>query len=377
MATRRRTGWVWDERYAWHNTGYGAGHLPAGGWVQPGISFAESARAKTRFRDLVAASGIGNQLVVVAARPASEVEILRLHTAEYVEHIKWLSANGGGYTGAEGDVTPVGVGSYEIAALAVGGALAAVEAVVSGEVENAYALIRPPGHHAEVALARGFCLFGNTALAAMHARGSLGVERVAIVDWDVHHGNGTEDAFYDDPSVLTISLHGDGDYPPKRGMIEHGGAGAGKGFNINIPLPEGSGTGAYVAAFERVVIPALRAYQPDLVLVASGLDASALDPLGRQNVHSEGFREMTRLVREAADELCGGRLVCIHEGGYSDAYVPFCGVAVVEELCGGERFVEDPFLQAFAHKPSQTLQPHQDAAIARAESLLSNLPRRA
>jgi acetoin utilization deacetylase AcuC-like enzyme len=309
--------------------------------------------------------------VAIEPRSASEPELLRLHTAEYVEHIKSLSSNGG-QTGADGDVTPVGVGSYEIAALAVGGALAAVEAVVAGHVDNAYALIRPPGHHAEAALARGFCLFGNTALAALHARQSLGLGRVAIVDWDVHHGNGTEDAFYDDPSVLTISLHGDGDYPAGRGAVEDRGAGAGEGFNINIALPEGSGSGAYVAAFERVVVPALRAYRPDLVLVASGLDASASDPLGRQNVHSDGFREMTRLVREAAEDLCQGRLVCIHEGGYSEAYVPFCGVAVVEELCG-ERVVEDPFLAAFARKPSQALQRHQDAAIARAESLLAGL----
>jgi acetoin utilization deacetylase AcuC-like enzyme len=369
MAALRRTGWVWHERYAWHNTGYGAAHLPASGWIQPGLSFAESAGAKQRFRDLVAASGLADQLVPIAPRLATEAELLRLHTADYVDHIKSLSSNGGGRTGAEGDVTPVGDGSYEIAVLAVGGALAAVEAVVAGDVENAYALIRPPGHHAEAGLARGFCLFGNTALAAMHARQSLGIERVAIVDWDVHHGNGTEDAFYEDPSVLTISLHGDGDYPTGRGAVEDRGAGAGEGFNINIPLPEGSGSGAYVAAFERVVVPALRAYRPELVLVASGLDAGAMDPLGRQVVHSDGFREMTRLVREAAAELCQGRLVCIHEGGYSEAYAPFCGVAVVEELCG-ERVVEDPFLAAIARKPSQALQPHQDVAIARSEALL-------
>ena len=375
MAALRRTGWVWHERYAWHDTGYGAGHLSAGGWVQPGISFAESAGAKKRFRDLVAASGLADHLVAIAPRPATEAELLRLHTADYVEHIRSLSASGGGRTGADGDVTPVGIDSYEIAVLAVGGALAAVEAVVAGEVENAYALIRPPGHHAEAALARGFCLFGNTALAALHARQGLGIERVAIVDWDVHHGNGTEDAFYDDPSVLTISLHGDDDYPPGRGAIEDRGAGAGEGFNLNIALPEGSGSGAYVAAFERVVVPALHAYQPDLVLVASGLDASAADPLGRQNVHSDGFREMTRLVREAAQELCQGRLVCIHEGGYSEAYVPFCGVAVLETLAG-ERRVEDPFLEGLVARPGQQLQPHQDTAIRRAEALVERVPTR-
>jgi acetoin utilization deacetylase AcuC-like enzyme len=372
MSARRRTGWLWDDRYAWHNTGGGAGHLPVGGWIQPGLDFAENARSKTRLRDLVEASGLGQQLRHLRPRPAAEEEILRFHTPEYVESVRALSAAGGGFAGDPGDQTPVGQGSYEIAVLAVGGALAAVEAVVAGDVDNAYALVRPPGHHAEAGRSRGFCLFGNTALAAMHARAALGMGRIAIVDWDVHHGNGTEDAFYADPTVLTISIHGDGDYPAQRGGIEDRGTGAGEGFNINVPLPEGSGTGAYIAAFERVVVPALRAFGPDLVIVASGLDASVLDPLGRQNVHSGGFREMARLVRQAAEQLCDGRLVCIHEGGYSEAYVPFCGVAVVEEL-SGVRVIEDPFLEAFAHKPSQVIQPHQDAAIAAAEEALSHL----
>jgi acetoin utilization deacetylase AcuC-like enzyme len=372
MTSTRRTGWLWDDRYAWHHTGSGAGHLPVGGWIQPGLDFAENARTKTRFRDLMEASGLGARLVRLAPRPATNQELLRFHTPEYIESVRALSAMGGGFAGDPADLTPVGKGSYEIAALAAGGALAAVEAVVAGTVDNVYALVRPPGHHAEPNRSRGFCLFGNTALAAMHARDSLGVERVAIVDWDVHHGNGTEDAFYADSRVLTISLHGDGDYPPERGRIEDRGSGAGEGYNLNIPLPEGSGTGAYVAAFERVVLPGLDAFAPQLIIVASGLDASVLDPLGRQNVHSGGFREMTRLVRRAAEDLCGGRLVCIHEGGYSEAYVPFCGVAVVEEL-SGHRVLDDPFLEAFLHKPSQTLQPHQDAAISAAEASLNHL----
>ena len=372
MTTTRLTGWLWDDRYVLHHTGDGAGHIPVGGWIQPGLPFAESPRAKTRFRDLVEASGLADQLERLRARPATEEELLRFHSAEYVESIRALSAAGGGLAGDPGDVTPVSERSFEVALLAAGGALVAVEAVVDGRVNNAYALIRPPGHHAEAGRARGFCLFGNTALAAMHARASLGLDRVAIVDWDVHHGNGTEDAFLEDPSVLTISIHGDGDYPPQRGGVEDHGAGPGLGFNVNVPMPEGSGTGAYLAAFERVVVPALRAFGPELVIVASGLDASSADPLGRQNVHSEGFRAMTRLVREAAEDLCAGRLVCIHEGGYSEAYAPFCGLAVVEEL-RGVRIVDDPLLEAFAHKPSQALQPHQDAAIAVAERSLSYL----
>src|SRR5205807_9423614 len=156
---------------------------------------------------------------------------------------------------------------------------ATLEAVWNGEVDNAYALTRPPGHHAEAGEGRGFCVFANIAVAVRYAQEELGVGRAAIVDWDVHHGNGTEHAFYDDPSVLAISLHQDNNYPPNSGAITDTGSGAGEGYNINVPLPAGSGVGAYVAAFERAVVPALRAYQPELIIIASGLDASAMDPL--------------------------------------------------------------------------------------------------
>jgi acetoin utilization deacetylase AcuC-like enzyme len=356
------TGWHWDEAYAWHDTGAGAAFLPAGGFVQPGMTNAESPASKTRFRDLVARSGLLDALTPIRGRDATAEEILRLHTPEHLERLAAVSAAGGGEAG---EATPIGPGSYEIALRAAGGALAAVEAVVRGDVDNAYALVRPPGHHAEAALARGYCLLANTALAALHARAELGVERVAIVDWDVHHGNGTEDAFYADPDVLTISLHEEELYPPGRGLVEHRGEGAGEGANLNVPLPAGSGHGAYLLAFERVVIPALDRFGPELILVASGLDASALDPLGRQLLHSDSYRRMTELLLDAAARHCDGRLLMIHEGGYSEAYVPFCGVAVLEAMCG-ERRVEDPFLPYLVDRPGQAVQPHQEAAVARA-----------
>jgi acetoin utilization deacetylase AcuC-like enzyme len=271
-------------------TGAGAAFLPAGGWIQPGIDNVESPASKTRFRDLAARSGLLDVLVPIAGRDATEEELLRLHTPAHLEHLKAVSDAGGGEAG---EATPIGAGSYEIAVRAAGGALASVEAVVTGSVSNAYALVRPPGHHAEAEQARGYCLLGNTALAALHARQALGIERVAIVDWDVHHGNGTEDAFYEDASVLTISLHANELYPPGRGFVEDGGRGPGAGANVNVPLPDGSGHGAYLAAMERVVLPALRRFRPQLLLVASGLDASAFDPLGRQLLHSDSYRRMT------------------------------------------------------------------------------------
>jgi acetoin utilization deacetylase AcuC-like enzyme len=208
----------------------------------------------------------------------------------------------------------------------------------------------------------------------MHARDNRGVERVAIVDWDVHHGNGTEHAFYEDGSVLTISLHQDNLYPAESGAVGDTGSGAGEGANINVPLPPGSGNGAYEAAIERVALPAIRAFAPDIVLVACGFDASMLDPFAIMMVDSFGFARMTRMLLDVTAELCDGRLALIHEGGYSSAYVPFCGVAAIEELLGITKRVEDPFIEAFRAMAYKDLQPHQDEAIRRAERNLSLIP---
>jgi acetoin utilization deacetylase AcuC-like enzyme len=156
--------------------------------------------------------------------------------------------------------------------------------------------------------------------------------------------------------------------------VEHNGHGAGEGTTLNVPLPDGSGAGAYLAAMERVVVPALERFAPDIILVASGLDASAFDPLGRQLLHSEAYREMTGMLLDVAGRVCGGKLVCLHEGGYSEAYVPFCGVAIVEALMGIDAVVVDPFLAEVAPRPAQELQPHQDAAIAAAEPLVARVP---
>ena len=272
---------------------------------------------------------------------ATVEEVCRLHDRAYVDHIKALSDDRGGDAGG---LTPFGPGSYEIALLAAGGVLAAVDAVLDGTVANAFALVRPPGHHALAGEGMGFCIFGNAAIAALHLRSARGVARVAIVDWDVHHGNGTQAAFYSDPGVLTISLHQDGCFPPGSGPVEENGEGAGEGANINVPLPRGGGRGAYVAAFERVVVPALDRFKPDFLIIASGLDANAMDPLARMQMHSDGYRELADMMLGVAARNCGGRLVVEHEGGYSSAYVPFCGFAVVEQLSGIRSDVEDPML---------------------------------
>ncbi|HKF18504.1 MAG TPA: class II histone deacetylase [Candidatus Dormibacteraeota bacterium] len=363
------TGLVWHELYMWHDTGTAAWVMPPGLTVEP-LKHIENADGKRRLRNLVEVSGLLEQLVQLKPRPATETEILRLHTVDYVQRIKKMSSERGGDAG---ELTPFGSGSYEIALLAAGGCITAVDAVLEGRVDNVYALVRPPGHHAERDMGRGFCIFGNTALAALHARQARGLARVAIVDWDVHHGNGTEHAFYSDPTVLTISIHQDNNFPPNSGAIVDTGAGPGEGYNINVPLPAGSGVGAYVATFERVVAPAIRAFRPELVLIASGLDASAMDPLASMMMTSDGYRRLTQIMLAVADEVCGGRLVACHEGGYSPAYVPYCGLAVIEALAGVQTSVEDPLLGLLGGMGGQAIQPHQEAVVLEAARLVEGL----
>jgi acetoin utilization deacetylase AcuC-like enzyme len=201
------------------------------------------------------------------------------------------------------------------------------------------------------------------AVAVRHAQRARGVGRIAIVDWDVHHGNGTQDVFWEDPDVLTISIHQADWYPRGEGTVEETGGGAGRGANVNVPLPPGSGLGAYTATFERVVLPALRRHGPELIVVSCGFDACAIDPSGRMLLTSDGFAELTRMALGAAEELCGGRLVLCHEGGYSPVYVPFCGLAVLEALCGASSGVRDPFLARYTGVGYDALQPHQAELI--------------
>lgn len=363
------TGFLFHELYLWHNTGNWAQVFPPGLTIQPG-EHAENPETKRRMRNLMEVSGILDHLVPLKARAATEDEIARFHTRDYIARIKAMSASGGGDTGA---LTPFGSGSFEIAQLSAGGTMAALDAVVAGTVNNAYVLVRPPGHHAVADQGMGFCLFGNVAIAIMHGRAAHGLGRVATVDWDVHHGNGTQSAFYSDRQTLTISLHQDNLFPPASGGLKENGEGAGKGYNLNIPLPPGCGDGAYVAAFRQVVLPALRKFRPELIVVPSGFDASGVDPMGRMMVTSEGYREMTRLLMEAADELCDGRIVMSHEGGYSAMYVPYCGLAVIEELSGHRTGFPDPWAPLMADWGQQSIQPHQQKAIDDATALLSGI----
>ena len=367
----RRTGYVWHAQYGWHDTGTYAGLIPAGGYVQPYRNF-ESADTKTRMAELIEVSGFVDELIKVPARLASQEDLLRVHDREHVDRIRAASDAGGGDAGDGG--SPFGAGAFKIASLAAGGTIAATEAVLSGIARNAYALVRPPGHHALRGTGMGYCIFANIAIAIEWARANYAeIRRVAVVDYDVHHGNGTQSIYASDPTVLTISLHQDRLFPQDSGSLEERGAEGAVGSAINVPLPAGCGNGAYLAALEQVVIPALRRFEPDLVMVASGFDASANDPLGRMSVTASGFGAIARFLVDAAEELCDGRLVMSHEGGYSSVYVPFCGLAVLEALSGRKSGVGDPFGPIWDPSPQHQVTAAQADVIHRAAGLANLL----
>ncbi|WP_306048124.1 class II histone deacetylase [Oceaniradius stylonematis] len=358
---KKRTGWVAEELYFWHHTQNWAGLFEPGLSVQPGEHF-ENAETKRRFRNLVEASGFGRHLVPVRAAPADDEALMRVHPKSHIEHIEKVAASGGGDAS---ELTPMGRSTADIARLAAGGVIAAVDAIVDGTVDNAYVLCRPPGHHAEPETAMGFCFYANAAIGVRHAQ-KRGLERIVTVDWDVHHGNGTETIFYDDADVLTISLHQDNLFPPGRGGIGDTGSGAGLGANLNIPLPPGSGGGAYRHAIDELVAPAIEAFKPDMIVLPCGFDASALDPLGTMMLSSSDFGWMAGRMAALADDLCGGRILATHEGGYSAVHVPFCGLAVLEALSGASSGVTDPYDAHITGYGGQDLQPHQAEAVAAA-----------
>lgn len=338
-----RTAFFSDELCFWHSAGMHALILPVGGWVQPpaATGFAESPETKRRLKSLLDVSGLGRQLQQCSAPPATEEDLLRVHPEAYLQRFKALSDAGGGELGLQ---APIGPGTYEIAKLSAGLAMAAVDAVMCGAADNAYSLSRPPGHHCLADQAMGFCFLANIPIAIEAAKARHGLGRVAVIDWDVHHGNGTQSIYESRSDVLTLSLHQEHCYPPGYSGIEDRGRGAGLGYNLNIPLPAGSGHDAYLQAMRQIVLPALERFAPELIVVACGYDANAVDPLARMLLHSDSFREMTQMLRDAAARHCHGRLVLVHEGGYAEAYVPFCGLAAIEALAGTRTAVEDPML---------------------------------
>ncbi|MFK5998211.1 MAG: class II histone deacetylase [Rhodobacterales bacterium] len=350
------TGFFWDERCFWHSGGNYAATVPVGGNVQPMASggLPEDPETKRRLKNLVDVTGLAKELTCASAPPASDTDLLRVHPNDYLDAFKEMSDNGGGELGLR---APFGAGSYEIAAQSAGLVKAALFSVLAGDLKNAYALSRPPGHHCMPDFPNGFCLLANIAIAIEAAFAHGLTNRVAVVDWDVHHGNGTEAIFYDRDDVLTISLHQENNYPLDSGSTSNRGTGAGAGYNMNIPLPPGAGHATYLEAMHRLVLPALDDFAPDVIVIACGYDAAAIDPLSRMMATAQTYQDMTGMVMGAADDLCDGRLVMAHEGGYSEVYVPFCGHAVLTQMSGSNIEAEDPFAETFeARQPNARMQ---------------------
>ena len=258
-------------------------------------------------------SSVWSKLSHTRPEPADVESILQVHPEKYVKSIEQRCRSGERVLDM-GD-THVCQESYRIALLAAGAVVQAVDQVVTGSLRRAFCLVRPPGHHAETATAMGFCLFNNVAIAARRAQTQHGIKRVAIVDWDVHHGNGTQEIFYRDNSVLYLSTH---QYPfyPGTGAKSETGKDEGEGYTVNCPLPAGSGEREYLQEFQQAIIPALEKFRPEFVLISAGFDAHRNDPLAQMQLTEDSFAKFTTLVREVAERYAGGRIVSVLEGGY-------------------------------------------------------------
>jgi acetoin utilization deacetylase AcuC-like enzyme len=258
--------------------------------------------------------GLIAQLALVEAPLAAREQILAVHDAGYYALLEGTSKLA--RTARLDADTYVNPASFEIARLAAGGVIAAVDAVMTGAADNALALVRPPGHHAVAGHGMGFCLFNNVAIAARHAQRVYGLERVAIIDYDVHHGNGTNGIFYDDASVLFLSLH---QYPlyPMSGRVDETGRGTGEGFTVNVPMPAGSGDNNYARALTELVWPVIDRFQPELLLISAGHDAHWMDPLAGMNLSLAGFAHLNAEINQMAHAHAGGKIVYVMEGGYN------------------------------------------------------------
>lgn len=297
----RRTGFVFSEVYLRHLAG-DTGHP-------------ERPERLTAIRTALDREGLLETLYPIAARRVTEDELKLVHTSSYIALVRReLSSIQGLRELSTGD-TLASPGTLEAAEFAAGGVLAAVDAVMEGKARNAFVASRPPGHHATPDRGMGFCVFNNVAIAARYLQKVHGVRRVLIVDWDYHHGNGTQDAFYDDPSVFYFSTHHYGAYPGT-GSPQETGVGRGLGTTLNVPLPAGASDAQILEAFESSLVPAARAFRPDFILISAGFDAMRNDVLGRFDVTPQGFAAITKVVVGLAEEFSQGRIVSVLEGGY-------------------------------------------------------------
>ncbi|MEA2074995.1 MAG: histone deacetylase [Euryarchaeota archaeon] len=293
------TGFVYHEDYLRHDTG----------------NHPESVERLVCIMKRLKERGLTEKMERILPVRASKEQIEYVHTGAYLEKVEAMSRRGGGMLDPD---TPLCSATYSTASLAAGGVIKAADAVMdeSNALKHIFALVRPPGHHANSNRGRGFCIFNNVAIAAKHLKRKYGAKRILIADWDVHHGNGTQDVFFEDPSVLYFSMH---QYPhyPGTGWINEVGKGDGEGFTVNVPLPIGTGDAGYLYALNTILVPIAAEFQPEFVLVSAGFDAHTADPLASMHVTSLGFGLFTNVIMAIAKKSCGGRVVLTLEGGYN------------------------------------------------------------
>ena len=335
-----KTGLVYDPIYLEHDTG----------------DHVENPRRLVDAMSYLKETGIKERLISLPARPASLEELEMIHAPEYVSHVKSKAENGGGWLDPDTVMSPK---SYEAALYAAGGVLVAAEAVIKGKVDNAFALVRPPGHHAVRDRAMGFCIFNNVAIAAKFALSKFNLNRVLIADFDVHHGNGTQDAFYADPKVLYFSIH---QYPfyPGTGWMDETGTGAGEGTTVNFPMAAGWGDEEYLRAFNEVLVPVARRFQPELIMVSAGFDPHWADHLAMMKVTITCFAQMATILKGLAAELCQGRLVFTLEGGYNLRVVASSIKATFDVLLGNLE-IDDPLGKASVARKPEGFDEHIEA----------------
>ena len=295
----------------------------------PGAGHPERPERYDAVVDALSHAGLTKSLPHIAPRPATEDEVALCHGRAYIQEVKREIA-AGAHELSTGD-TNVGPRSFDVALMAAGGVMNAIDTVMSRKASNAFCVVRPPGHHARPAQGMGFCIFNSVAIGARYAQRKHGVSRVLIADWDVHHGNGTQDIFYSDGSVFFFSTHQSPWYPGT-GPASETGEGKGKGCTINCPFPAGSGREEILTAFRKKLLPAADGFKPDLVLLSAGFDSRNGDPLGQFTLSDADFTELTNLMLEVADKHSGGRLVSVLEGGYSLAGLASASVAHVKAL---------------------------------------------
>src|SRR5258706_975334 len=315
------TAYITDTRFAAHTL---TGHAEFAGRLTAVHEVMNEHRLQSRMRELTPVA-------------TSDQQLRAVHNDDYLQLLAWTETQKGLQLGPDTYVLPV---SFGVAKLASGAAICAVDAVLNGEVNNALVCARPPGHHATQNMGMGFCLLSNIAIAARHACNAHGLSRVMIVDYDVHHGNGTQDVFYADPGVMFLSTH---QYPwyPGTGAVEETGEGAGVGTTVNVPVPAGAGDEGYAQIFEQIVWPVAKRFQPELLMVSAGFDAHWADPLGNIQLSLPGYGHLTRELIKIADELCGGKIIFVLEGGYNLTSLSH-GVLNVGDALLGESQVLDP-----------------------------------